>query len=163
MQNNNSVSQILAGTKALTMEETLSTHQPPLDIKDLTRDELVSSLYWQLDPETFPLSVSRLVRTRADALEVFRLIVSLVQHECPGVEEWLSVFNGAYKTLQCWGDIKLAQEVTGDDTAALDLVRDFIKNLCNKHPDSNQLYSAYNLMEGLEVAWAQHSHTLQEV
>ncbi len=136
------------------MKETSGTAQPALEIKELTREELVAAIYWQLDTETFPIVISGLIRTRADALEIFRLIVALVQHECPGVEEWLPSFSRAYQTLQCWGDIKLAQEVAGDDTIALESARNFIKNFCEKHPDSKRLYSAYNLMEGLELAWA---------
>lgn len=145
------------------MEGTPNLYQDPTKIKELTRNKLAGSGYWQLDTETFTLVVSGLIRTREDALEVFRLVVALVQHECPGVEEWLSGFNEAYKTLQCWGDIKLAQEVAGDDTIALDSVRNFIRNLCHQHPESKELYSAYNLMEGIELAWAQQYQTLVEL
>jgi hypothetical protein len=135
------------------MTNTPNTSPTPSEIKDLTRDELVSSVYWQLDTEKLPLVVSGLVRTREDALEVFRLIVALVQHEAPGVEEWLSTFNRSYQALQCWDDLALAKQVAGDDTVALDSARNFLKHLCDRKPESNELYLAYNLTEALELAW----------
>lgn len=143
------------------MESLSNTYQASSTLKELTRDDLMGSVYWKLDPETFPLVISGLIRTRTDALEIFRLIVALVQHECPGLEEWLSEFNQAYKTLQLWGECQFNQDTDGKNTLALDAARNFIKNLCNQHPDSLELYSAYNLMEGLEVAWAEHYQRVQ--
>ncbi|HEY9650947.1 MAG TPA: hypothetical protein V6C95_09805 [Coleofasciculaceae cyanobacterium] len=138
------------------MERLSKTYPVSSTLKELTRDDLMGSVYWKLDPETFPLVISGLIRTRTDALEIFRLIVALVQHECPGLEEWLSEFNQAYQTLQLWEEYQLNQDTDVDETLVLDAARNFIKNLCNQHPDSLELYSAYNLMEGVELAWAEH-------
>jgi hypothetical protein len=142
------------------MNQTSDIQPTPLNIEELTREKLASSSYWKLEPDTFSLVISGLLGSREDALEVFRLIVALVQYECPGIDDWLPSFNQTYKTLQCWNDDELAAKVVGDRAAALDSVRRYVADMREKHPESKALYAPYNLIEGLELAWETRNQPL---
>jgi hypothetical protein len=85
------------------MNQISGIQKTPLNIQELTRDKLTSSSYWQLEPDAFSRVISGLIGSREDALEVFRLIVALVQHECPGIDDWLPSFNQSYKTQRVLG------------------------------------------------------------
>jgi uncharacterized short protein YbdD (DUF466 family) len=64
------------------------------------------------------------------------------------------------KLRECWDDDELAAKVVGDGASALDSVRRYVEDMREKHPESKPLYAAYNLIEGLELAWGTRNQPL---